>query len=205
MAKYRILIPRFWVDPKTRDLTRNQKLMFAHIITGIEACTQTSTGIFEIHRSNFQNYLDFSMDEVDEAMSLFNQKGDLLRYDLKTHMIFVKSFFKHNRCYKKFAEGLMDDFEETYNKAPDFWQEFVSLYRKHFVSLVEKIAKSDKIPLDQKKQQVDFLEMLGSGNLPDITSEKSLKISSSSTSISQPVNISRVINKVINKPQYYGG
>lgn len=153
-AKFRILSKRFWTDPRTRDLTANQKLLFAYAITGPEACTNThSSGIYEIHRSSFENMIGFSYHETDEILKFFNEKRpELLEYDAVEHMIYVKSFFKHNASYKPdVVRSVMDDFNETFDRAPMFWADFGIRYR-------ERLGKIYPVLMD--RDQVKFLDRL---------------------------------------------
>lgn len=164
MARYRKLSPRFWTDPKVRDLSRDQKLFFNYCITGIEACTQTNSGIYEIHRSSFERAAEFTLDEVNEIFDFFNRKKSmLLEYDPKEHVIFVKSFLKHNATYKTGITGIMEDFNDTYHKVPHFWVEFSQRYRKELGKIYQKIAEKEasaKFTLAEKEEQIKFLDRL---------------------------------------------
>lgn len=137
MTKYRKQIKRFWIDPQVIDLNPEQKLLFSYAITGMEACSNTlGSGIYEISRASFENHLGFTHDKVNEILDFFNEKKpSLLQYDKSNHMIFVKSFYKHNGNYKKGVSGLVEDFNDTYKKAPNFWKEFVERYRKELTKI----------------------------------------------------------------------
>ena len=150
-AKYRKLIKRFWIDPKTLDLTDRQKLVLIYAITGIEACTHTNaSGIYEITRARFQNVFDYPLNEVSEVLDFFNRKKScLLEYDAENHIIFVKSFFKHNGTYKKCITSLMQDFDETFDKAPRFWAEFFQKYRKKLWKMLE----DEKLNLTEEQRK----------------------------------------------------
>lgn len=152
MAKYRKLIKRFWTDPRVRELLKKEKfdeiLILIYSITGPEACSYTNlSGIYEIHRSNYENSLNLSHDRVNDALKYINQNvADLMEYDFERHMVFVKSFYKHNSAYKTGIGTLIEDFNETYHKAPEFWSEFGEKYR-------ERLGKILPILIDKDQQQ----------------------------------------------------
>lgn len=158
MAKYRKIIPRIWTDPKTRDLTDRQFRVFTYLITGKEACTQTNSGIYEIHRSTFQDSpFGYSLPEIDEVMNYFNEKKpELFEYDAKEHIVYVKSFYKHNGGFGG-LKALIEDFEDTYSKAPSFWIDFGQRYRNQLNKLADKIPLNEKLSESEKKQQLDFV------------------------------------------------
>lgn len=160
MAKYRKLSKRFWSDAKTRDLTDKQRLMMIYCITGLEACSQTSSGIYELHRSSFQNYLGYNLDEATECLKFFNEKkSTLLEYNFKEHVVFVKSFIKYNAPYGGVRQ-LIDDFEETFHKVPEFWAEFGQIHRKRLGKFYEKISHSEKLSEEERVEQINFLDRL---------------------------------------------
>lgn len=156
-AKYRKLIKRFWTDPRVRDLLKKQKfdevLILIYAITGTEACSFVNlSGIYEIHRSTFENALNLGHNRVNEALHYLNDNvPDLMEYDFPNHMIFVKSFFKHNSAYKTGISTLIEDFDETFHKAPKFWAEFGEKYR-------ERLGKI--YPLLEDEEQRNFLDRL---------------------------------------------
>jgi len=146
MAEYRILHKKFWSDPKVRDLTDRQRLFFIYAVTGIESCTFTNTGICEIHRSSFQNMLAWELNEIDEIINFFNySRPDLLEYDHKEHIVYIKSFFKYNGAYKKGISGLIKDFEESGKKVPAFWTDFGQRYRKELNKSFEKLTGDEQV------------------------------------------------------------
>jgi len=169
--KYKKLLPKFWFDPNLIELTPNQRLVFAYCITVIEPVNYTNTGIYEIHRSVFQN-IPFCLDlnEVNKIFDFFNkEKPEVMQYDPKNHIIFVGSFYKYNPHYGKCLSPIMEDFEKTFTKAPRFWQEFSERYRKDLSKWFEKLAKNDKLPDSEREEQVIFLERLLSvaNEIPD--------------------------------------
>lgn len=132
MAKYRKLVYRFWTDPRVYEMSPTQKLLFNYVITGPEACTIVNlSGIYEIHRGALAMRLNLPVEQVEEDLQYFNrEKPMLLEYDSKRHMLFVKSFCKYNSHYKSSVLGLMEDFNNTFHKAPEFWAEFGQIYRQ---------------------------------------------------------------------------
>lgn len=155
MAEYRKLDRRFWSDPKTIDLNDKQRLIFIYAVTGIEACTRTKiSGIYELPRSVFQNIpFCYSLPEIDEIFDYFNTKKPcLLEYCAENHMVFIKNFFKYNSHYKTNISGIIEDFEETFDKAPAFWAEFGQRYRSYFQKKV--------VPYLTDHLQIQFLERL---------------------------------------------
>jgi hypothetical protein len=189
-SKYRILISRFWLDPKTHDLNDKQRLFMIYAITGIEACAHNNSGIYEINRAAFQNYCGWTLNEIDDVIDHFNNKKRvLLEYDTANHIISVKSFYKHNGKKNGLA-GIMDDFEETFDKAPHFWAEFGEKYRKKLLSAVEKMQKDKNLSEEQKDEQFKFYERLINlkdeiNNPPSFSPEnfKAIKLGSNSRGI----------------------
>lgn len=167
MARYRKLMPHFFEDEKTAEMTPEQKIIVISAILGDPACKNTSgTGIFEISRATiaFLSRLDLSFicDQMGRTEKEFNlqlkrpvqtplsdeekllikgyfnsEKMDLLEYDPQNHIIFIKSFFKYNSGYKSSAEAIKDDFERTGKKSPLFWAKFASMYKTKLFKIYE--------------------------------------------------------------------
>ena len=146
-AKYRKLHKKFWSDPRVRELNDKEKLLFIYCVNGIEACSNTnSSGIYELHRSSFQNYFGWHLDDIDNILESFNRKhSDLLEYNFENHIVYVKSFFKYNGKYKTGIDALAADFEETYRKAPDFWRDFGQRYRERLNKNFNKLENDAQL------------------------------------------------------------
>ncbi len=146
---YRKLHKRFWSDVKVQEMlkaNRHEEVNFLlYAITGIEACGSTQgSGIYEISRSIFENFLHIGFPRVREIIHYFNtQNPKLLEYDESNHMIFVKNFFKYNGSYKN-VSGLMDDYECTFDKAPNFWKEFGIKYRAKLNKDLDKLLPEEQ-------------------------------------------------------------
>ena len=66
-------IKRFWTDPRVRRLNLEQKAVFDYAITGLEANSATKiSGIYEVHRSSFENYIGLSHQTVNDVLNHFN-------------------------------------------------------------------------------------------------------------------------------------
>ena len=153
MAKYRKLVRDFWVDPRVRTMNIEQKMFFAYAITGNEACINTNiSGIYEVYRGSFEQILGIDGKDLNNIIDFFNNKlSDLLEYDVQSHMMYVKSFFKYNSHYKSNVSAIMDDFDLTFHKAPKFWAEFGEINR----------PKLSKIyPILEDEEQRKFLDRL---------------------------------------------
>lgn len=156
-AKYRKLIKRFWTDPRIQKLLIEQRfdevMIIIYSITGAEACTYINlSGIYEIHRSSYENILHLGHNRVNDALHHINEKAsDLMEYDFDNHVVFVKNFYKHNSSYKSDVSALIEDFDETFCKAPEFWAEFGQRYRKRLGKIY---------PVLQVEEQRKFLDRL---------------------------------------------
>ena len=191
MAKYRIKVPKYWTDPRTQKLTDKQHRVFDYCITGPLACIDHHcTGIYEIYRGTFQNSpFNYELSEIDDVFSYFNKENwQLIQYDKINHMVFIPSFYKYNSSYKKGLEAVMKSFDETYEKAPQFWQSFSNKYyndlwrasAKSWDNLNKKINEG-KIDNDEKDELCDkvqaemsFLEKLK--HLQEYEVPKSIKV-----------------------------
>lgn len=169
MAKFRILVPRFWTDPATQDLTDKQARIFMYCVTGREACeTQNCTGIYELSRSTFQNSPFFySLEEINKIFDYFNKnKPRLLQYDPINHMVYVSSLFKHNGNYKRGLEAVIESFDQTYEKAPQFWQQFAERYYDKIAhACLKGWEKDDKKDISAEKKFLEKLKAIREENL----------------------------------------
>ncbi len=145
MAEYRQLNRSFWIDGNVKELTDKQKLFLIYAITGIESCISNETGIYELSRASFQNYLGWNLDEVDEIIEFFNKKRpNFLEYNHEHHIIYVKNFLKHNSGYKKDLSGIVEDFNKSGHKVPEFWADFGQRYRKKLNKTFEKLPEEEQ-------------------------------------------------------------
>jgi hypothetical protein len=161
-AKYRILVPRFWVDPLTQDLNDRQCRVFSYCVQGPQAAVdQNCTGIYELYRGTFQNSpFRYELSEIDEVFDFFNKrKPRLLQYDSENHVVFIPSMFKHNGSYKKRLGMVMHSFAETFHKAPQFWIQFADKYYLQLFN--EAFASWEGQKADGKcEEEMKFLERL---------------------------------------------
>lgn len=132
MAHYRKLKKTFWTDPKIRSLKAEHKFFMIYALAGPFACSMTKiSGIYEIHGSNFEDQAGFSEKEYRQIIKFFNEeRPDLLEYDEENHMMYVKNFYKHNSSFKSDVASLIEDFKDTFVKAPKFWAEFGERHRE---------------------------------------------------------------------------
>jgi len=186
MAEYRKLSFRFWTDPRVHSLDVYQKIILSYCITGIHPCKFTNvSGIYEMPRGSLCDAVRLDIKQVAEALEFFNQeRPDLLEYDSENHMVFVKSFFKHNSKYRKDISGLMDDFENTFHKTPQFWAEFGEKNRsyicKHFKNITDE-------------NQINFLERLFNlkNEISEIPSKKPIIIDKKNLSLANESSLAK--------------
>jgi len=149
MADFRILIPRFYVDERVRSMPTDAKFLLQYLINGLPACSVTGTGIYEITRGEIAFQTDLDTARVGEILNFFNKERPMLaEYEEEQHIIFVKSFLKHNSLFldtsAKIADAITKDFKKTGEKCPKFWAEFGRKQKR----LIEKVLPE----LDPKKK-----------------------------------------------------
>ncbi len=136
MADFRKIVPRFFSDERTYGMTPSQKLLMLYCVLGVWACSSTESGIYDLGRGTIATGANIPMDEVEKIIDFFNkEKPQLLEYDVENHIVFVKSFFKHNSdgyltTPEKMAAALKKDFKVSGEKCPRFWAEFARLNHK---------------------------------------------------------------------------
>ncbi len=162
--RFRLQYPSLWSDPMIQELMKNKKhlhvIFFSYALTGAQAGVNGSlAGIYEIHRGGFDMMLHLSGEEMDNIIQTFNEKySAALEYDVANHMMFVKNFFKYNKKFKtpeNVARWLLEGFQKTIMKAPNFWVEFVDRYREDLGEIYLKLEYKK-----ENKKYIEFFDRL---------------------------------------------
>lgn len=176
-----MLLKDFWIDWRIQELAKANRTDEISVILysnlGILPCRdQNITGIYLIHRENFETFYGLPLDRSTAALEYVTKEyPSILEYDVTTHMLFIKEFFAGQTDYKpgiKSIPDIMKGFRETYSKMPRYWHEFSQENGECFKGLILKIAEaSDKCfigKVPSRQEQVDFVEKLI--NLKDLPS-----------------------------------
>lgn len=176
MADYRILSPRFFFDERLHGLSCEHKMVFSYLIQGLEACSQTETGIYNITRGQIGFGTNIDTKKVCDIIDFFNhERPELLQYHNDRHVVFVKSFLKYNCDYLTTADKLINaikkDFKRTAN-CTQFWAQFYTIYQKK----LDKAAKQLKDSSSEKsKKLADLVDKLKEIQEMEILAQKYLK------------------------------
>ena len=172
MADYRVLVPRFFVDERIYDMLPDEKIVMTYLVLGMQACGLNEVGIYTITRGEIAFGTGIEAKRIGEILNFFNrEKKQLIEYDEEHHIVFVKSFLKHNSLYlttpDKFADAIRKDYKKTFDKCPKFWAEFAKINYNKIIKALEGLGDKSKNHSANKKILQELLDLMDFYENPD--------------------------------------
>ena len=162
MATFRKIHTTFWADPFVEDLTQEQKLFYLYLITN----TRTKqSGIYEISKKHIAYETGFSMKEVIELLSFFEDMGKIY-YSEQTNEIAITNWnkFNYNSSYQSIT-CIHTDLQEIKNT-----DLIKKLYTEGYIEkLMEDVCSKDE---KHKSKYTPFMEYICVINGPSMDNKQ---------------------------------
>lgn len=142
---YRTIDARFWTDPKVRELTLKDKLLFLYFITSPHA---HYSGLYYLPLVTLSYEIGIPEDEVIKGIDTLS-KGYLVHADMVSDLVWVVNMFRYQSRSPKLITGLASYLSELH-KSP-----LISQFLEYYSDLeIPYQYPTDTVPnKDQYKEQ----------------------------------------------------
>jgi hypothetical protein len=149
---YRSIESKFWTDPKIRELSPPQKLVFLYLIT----CSHSHVaGIYYMPKVLMQHETGLSASEIDKAIDTLS-KVYLILYDHMTEVVWVIHMLRYQHHGEKIRLAVASQLESLH-KCP-LIREFLEEYKDIHIPYQYPIDTRAPVYKEQEQEQDQYQE-----------------------------------------------